>query len=91
MEAVSVLLVEAEAAHGSYEETELQGVFDQDWPRWYAAYVVEHGIGALVGHAVTVDQLAQVLASSTVEFEQPAPKPTEPWAADTARRIIAEL
>ena len=38
IEAVTALLVQAEGAHGVYETTELHGVYDQDWARWYAAY-----------------------------------------------------
>ena len=56
--ALEALLAEAEAAHGVYETTELNGVYDQDWPRWYAAYAVDHGIGALLGRDVSVDELA---------------------------------
>jgi hypothetical protein len=91
IEAVNALLVETMAAHGRFEETELNGVYDQEWPRWYAAHAVEHGIGALVGHDVSSDQLAEFLASTNVEFDQTEPKPSEPWAAYTARRITAEL
>ena len=59
--ALEALLAETEAAHGAYETTELNGVYDQEWPRWYAAYAVEHGIGEiLVGHAVSSDDLAAV-------------------------------
>ena len=89
--AINDLLVETEHAHGAFETTELNGVYDQEWPRWYAAYAVEHGIGALVGHAVTADQLARFLASSYAEFEQTDPRPREGWAAHAARRIAAEL
>ena len=89
--AVNALLVQTMEAHGTFEETELNGVYDQEWPRWYAAYAVEHGIGALVGHAVTADRLAQFLASSNVDFEQAERRLIEPWAAYTARRITAEL
>jgi hypothetical protein len=32
---------ETGAAHGVYEEGELNGVYDQNWPAWYAAYLVE--------------------------------------------------
>jgi hypothetical protein len=88
---VNALLVETERAHGVFEATELNGVYDQEWPRWYAAYAVEHGIGALVGHAVAADQLAQFLASTYAEFEQTHPKPQETWTAYMARRITAEL
>jgi hypothetical protein len=90
-EAMNALLVRAAAAHGEFEATELQGVYDQAWPRWYATYAVEHGIGALVGHPVTIDRLAEFLASSNVEYEKTEPELREPWATYTARRIIADL
>ena len=89
--AVNALLVETMEAHGTFEETELNGVYDQEWARWYAAYAVEHGIGALVGKPITTDQLAQFLASSNAEFERAEPTPSEPWAAYTARRVVDEL
>ena len=91
LDQLTTLLVQAGEAHGRFEQTELQGVYDQAWPRWYATYAVEHGIGALVGHLVTIDRLAEFLANSNAEFEQIEPKSAEPWAAYTARRIAAEL
>jgi hypothetical protein len=90
-EAVKVLLVQAEAAHGTFEATELKGVYDQEWARWYAAYAVEHGIGALIGHDVSADELAHFLDSSYVEFQRTEPETREPWAGHTARRIAGEL
>lgn len=91
IEAITALLGEAEEAHGAYETTELKGVYDDEWPSWYAEYVVEHGIGERFGHDVTPDRLAEFLASSFADYEQADPKPTEPWAAYTARRIATEL
>ena len=64
VDALNALLVRTGEAHGRYEETELNGVYDQEWPRWYAAYAVEHGIGDVLGHPVTTAQLAAFLASS---------------------------
>lgn len=90
-EAVEALLVRTMEAHGTYEETELNGVYDQQWPRWYAAFAVENGLGLLVGHDVNADQVGEFLASSNAEFEQADPKPTDSWQAYTARRITAEL
>jgi hypothetical protein len=90
-EAVSALLVETMDAHGRYEETELQGVYDEEWPEWYAAWAVEHGLGDLIGHPISADRLARFLAASNAEFERTEPKPTEAWAPWTARRITAEL
>jgi hypothetical protein len=91
VEAIAKLLVETGQAHGRYEESELKGVYDQQWPHWYAAYAVEHGMGELIGHPITADELASFFATSNAEFEQLDPKPTDPWPAYTARRIAAEL
>jgi hypothetical protein len=91
IDAINALLVQAKEAHGRFEATELKGVYDNDWPRWYAAFAVEHGLGTLVGHAITSDRLAHFLADTNVEFEATEPKSSEPWPAYTARRIAAEL
>ena len=75
----------------SSKKSELQGVYDQEWPRWYATYAVEHGMGALIGGGITIDRLAEFLATSNVEFEKTAPELRDPWATYTARRITADL
>ena len=90
VDAVRALLIRAQEAHGRYEATELKGVYDQEWPRWYATFAVEHGIGTLLGHDVTADDLAGLLASSYSDFERMDPKPSEPWADYVARRIATE-
>jgi hypothetical protein len=89
--ALEALLAETETAHGAYETTELNGVYDQEWPRWYAAYAVEHGIGEFLGHDVSTDDLAQFLTMSWSELQQADPPPSEPWTTSLARRIAAEL
>ena len=89
--ALEALLAEAEAAHGVYETTELNGVYDQDWPRWYAGYAVEHGIGALLGRPVTPDELAQFLTSGWDDLQQADPRPTDPWNTHVARRLASEF
>lgn len=90
-DAIRDLLTAAEEAHGAYEATELGGVYDQEWPRWYAAYAVENGIGRLVGHEVDVDRLAGFLADAYAAFERADPPAPEAWAWFVARRIAAEL
>ena len=91
VDAINALLVEAKEAHGVFEATELGGVYDRAWADWYAAYAVMHGIGALVGRPVAVEELAQFLTSSNADFEAADPKPSVTWSAYTARRIAAEL
>lgn len=85
--AIEALLERAKAAHGEYEANELKGVYDEDWARWYAGYAVAHGIDSLLSREVTVDELAAHLAGAWAEAEAADPKPTEPWAAYTARRL----
>jgi hypothetical protein len=89
--AIKALLDQTEAAHGQFETTTLNGVYDQEWARWYAAYAVEHGIGDLLGRAVSDEELERFLASSYVDFQQAEPKPSAPWSAYTARRIAGEM
>jgi hypothetical protein len=88
---IEALLLQAQQAHGRYEATELNGVYDQEWPEWYAAYALEHKLGSLLGHDVRVDALAEFLASSYADFEQADPKPSDSWAGYIARRMVAEL
>jgi hypothetical protein len=91
VDAIAALLGEAEAAHGVYETTQLDGVYDARWPAWYAAYAVDHGLAGILGHAVTAEDLAAFLTRSWQEFEAADPKPAEPWATATARRIATEF
>jgi hypothetical protein len=85
--ALEALLGQTEAAHGVYETTELNGVYDKQWPTWYAAYALDHGLGELLGRPVTVAEVEQLLASSWAEIRAPDSNPSEPWAAYTARRL----
>jgi hypothetical protein len=91
IEAISALLTETEQAHGVHEATVLGGVYDKEWAEWYAAYSIEHGMGALLGHPVTAERLSAFLAGTFDAFKAAEPEPTEPWTTWTARRIAAEL
>jgi uridylate kinase len=90
-DAVAALLAEAQQAHGVYEATELNGVYDREWPRWYAGYAVDHGIGDLLGRDVDAERLADLLAASYAEFERIEPAPAESWSDHLGRRIADEL
>jgi hypothetical protein len=89
--AVATLLREAEGAHALYEADALNGVYDQDWPRWYATYAAEHGLAEVLGQDLTIDELTAFLAASYADFSLADPKPAEPWAEYTATRIASEL
>ena len=85
---IAALLSETGAAHGVYEEGELNGVYDQNWPAWYAAYLVEHGLGNLVEVALAVEQLSQLLKQYDQDYQHQQPR--EGWPAYYARRLVAQ-
>jgi hypothetical protein len=88
---IQALLGDAESAHATYETTELHGEYDREWASWYARYAVDHGIGPMLGHDVSADQLGRFLSESFAAYEQLDPPPAGGWAAYLARRIAAEL
>ncbi len=86
-EAVAALLRQAGAAHGEYEERELGGVYDERWPEWYAAYLVEHGLGELLGHPISTGELGGLLAAFDAAYKQA--QLDEHWTTFYARRLSA--
>jgi len=90
-EAVAVLLVQAEEAHGAYEATQLHGIYDEEWPTWYAGYMVDHGLEDLLGHELLADSVGEFLASTYADFDRADPKPRDPWTAYLGNRMVAEL
>jgi hypothetical protein len=90
-DAIAALLTETESAHGVYEASVLNGIYDQDWPQWYAQYAVEHGMGDAIGHPVSAEELATFLERAFAEFKGLEPAPVDGWAAYVARKMAAEL
>lgn len=86
---IEALLARAKTAHGEYERTELGGVHDERWPRWYAAFLVEHGLSDVVGRPLSADELGAFLETTWVEQERTAPD--EPWEQFTASRMTTLL
>jgi len=89
--AIEALLVEAKEAHSAFEATVLTGAYDQDWPRWYAVYAVEHGMSSLLGRPVTADELADFFARAWDESQRADNPPVEAWETYTARVLVDEL
>ena len=85
-EAVAALLEQAGAAHAVYEERELGGVRDELWPEWYAAYLVEHRLGDILGRPISAGDLGGLLARYDAEYK--ATHPDEPWPAFYVRRLV---
>ena len=88
---IAALLSQTGAAHGEYEERALGGAYDQTWPDWYAAHLLEHGLVDLIpgGRIPNVDELAALLRQSD-EASQREP-PANGWPAYYAGRIAQAL
>jgi hypothetical protein len=85
--AIANLLSQAGSAHHHYEQTILKGVYDQEWPAWYADYVIAHGLGELLPAPVAAEQLSRFLAENYKRYKQENSKLG--WAEYTAQYIAA--
>jgi hypothetical protein len=83
------LLNQTGAAHGQYEETVLAGVYDQNWPDWYAQYAVGHGLGELMGRGITTPEYSHFLAASFEDYKQD--NLGQSWDDYTARKMMESL
>ena len=88
---VAALLREAATAHGVYETNVLGGVFDEEWPAWYAAYLLDHGLGDLLpgAESLDVDNLTAMLARLAADYERG--EQASPWPDVYARGIVASF
>ena len=88
-QAVAALLAQAGAAHGVYEASELNGVYDQNWPGWYAAYLVEHRLADLLDMPIAVERLRILLEQYDQEYNRE--RPGVSWPQFYATHLIAEV
>jgi hypothetical protein len=86
--AVAALLREAETAHGAYETNDLAGVYDEAWPAWYAAYLLEQGLSDHLPGAERLDIaiLTAMLTRLAADYEQG--EQTSPWPDVYAQGIV---
>jgi hypothetical protein len=86
--AIAALLSQTGSAHGVYEERELNGVYDQNWPDWYAAYLLQHGIGDLLNASITVESLSRLLKQYDQDYKRE--RPSVGWPDFYAQRLLAQ-
>ncbi|MCM1981228.1 hypothetical protein [Lyngbya confervoides] len=80
-------LTQAGQAHHHYEQTTLKGVYDADWPTWYAQYLLEHGLNSCLATPLTLAQLSQFLKDSYQHYQSVGGQ--QSWADYTANQLIA--
>jgi hypothetical protein len=89
---VSSLLATTETAHGLFEAEALNGQRDEEWPQWYAQFLIQNGLPELLnetpgaGKARSVEQLAGLLAEADISHKATAPN--ERWQDYYARYLM---
>jgi hypothetical protein len=91
---ITSLLYGAESAHIRYETDTLGGQRDEDWPAWYAGYLLDHGWLDLFpgfGASRATTELRARLADLLAEADQlhRANAPNEKWQDYYARFLLA--
>lgn len=85
-EKLTDLLEQAASAHHAYESEELEGVRDEQWPAWYADYLLNNGLDALLGSQADADDLGSALDEITQQ--QKTEGNSQPWPAYAAAKLL---
>lgn len=86
---MAALLQAAGQAHHTYQEEELDGVRNEDWPRWYAAWLLENGLQTMFAPPPQQEKLAGQLARISADHK--AAESDESWPDYTAPRLLDAL
>lgn len=87
---IARLLRDAQRAHGAYETEILGGVYDEEWPAWYASYLLDHGLrDRLPGVRLDAAGLAATLRQLDQDYKREQPR--EAWSELYARRLAGML
>lgn len=86
---VEALLAQTGSAHDFYEKNQLNGVYDQNWSDWYAAYLLQNGLNDLLGASLRAEQLSVKLRQYDRDLKQDHPGVN--WAQFYAARLLAEV
>lgn len=85
-EKLAALLEQAAAAHHKYETEELDGVRDEQWPAWYADFLLNNGLDALMGSQADADDIAASLDEITEQ--QKTERNQHPWHIYSAAKML---
>lgn len=80
------LLSQAGGAHHIFEQTTLKGVYDKEWPTWYAQWSIEHGLNTLLGSSWNIEDLAKALDEINERHKKSAAGLS--WAEFTAQELM---
>lgn len=85
---VESLVSQTEQAHGQFEQTILNGIYDRDWAIWYANDAIDRGIEKVLNRSISGERLSQFLSQSYDRYK--AEQSQQTWAAYTAQKLVEE-
>ena len=83
---ITRLLERSQTEHKEYEASVLNGVRDEEWDMWYAAWLVEHGINDLLNADMQSSDLATLLTDINNQHQDG--DQSKSWAEYTAEQIV---
>lgn len=86
---IETLLKQAQEAHHIFEKDELQGKFDEQWPAWYADFLLNNGLATLTGTTPDPDALASFLDQTSQQMKSESSQ--QPWHEYTANKLFNTL
>jgi hypothetical protein len=84
---ITGLLEKAQSAHHVFEKEELEGEFDEQWPAWYADYLLNNGLAELFATSIDLDTLAEWLQK--ISQQHKAENTLQSWAAYSANKLLS--
>lgn len=88
-ERIAAVLAQAAEAHHTYEVEDLGGERDEEWARWYAEYVLDHGLASVAGAPPSAGELAEILTEATEAHEREGSD--RDWSEFAAERLASRL
>ena len=83
---IILLLHRTGNAHGQYETTVLNGVYDVNWAPWYADWAIQNGLNELLGTRFDAGSLGRLLHDINEDHRREGYGLS--WAEYTARRLV---
>ena len=88
---IASLLERAKTAHRQYEVEELEGGLDEQWPAWYATYLLQNGLPGMLDGMPGRDNLVNNLDKLLIEADRNhrSSGTSEPWPTYYARYFVS--
>jgi hypothetical protein len=83
---ITRLLERAHEQHAEYEASALNGQYDEQWPDWYAAWLIGQGINDFLNIDLQTPELTTLLIDITEQHKQSGDESS--WYAYTAAQLI---